>query len=372
MVLALARTMVRQGVNVAVFGQDDPWVKTDCVNTGFPLTTGKVVGPRSFGFSPELKKKLRTRLPVRAVIHSHGLWMYSGIAARKCALRGRSPLVVSPHGMLEPWALQHSRWKKRLAGWLFENRNLRQADCLHALCMAEAEHFRSHGLKNPIAIIPNGIDLDNQSQPPAEDALCKEFPEIQARRRVLFLSRLHPKKGLSALVQAWRQLAPDFKDWCLLIAGSGQPAYEQELKKRVKDEGLANDIFFLGPVYGESKRQALVAADVFVLPSFSEGFSMAILEAAAAGLPVLLTRECNFPELAGAGAAIEISPEAGAIESGLRQVFQLSDVQRDDMGRRGLQLVKQSYTWNHIAGQMCQVYAWLAGNAAMPGTVLLD
>jgi poly(glycerol-phosphate) alpha-glucosyltransferase len=371
-VRALAGTMTQQGVKAEVFGLDDPWVKEDFANNAFPLMTGKVLGPATLGFSPDLKRQLQRHLTPRAVIHSHGLWMHPGISARKCAVRNRSPLVVSPHGMLEPWALQNSRWKKQLAGWLFENKNLRTANCLHALCAAEAENFRRYGLKNPIAIIPNGVDMPevrgqrSEVRGPSTD---HHLPSSD-KKVLLFLSRLHPKKGLLNLLQAWKNMAPDFKDWQLLVAGGGEPAYEQELKAFSRGLILDQSVVFLGPLYGEEKKQILALADVFVLPSFSEGFSMAILEAAAAGLPVLLTGECNFPELSKANAAVEISPDSAGIESSLRQVLGLPEAQRNEMGRRGQVLVKQGYTWPLIARQMCQVYEWLLGSGPKPACVV--
>jgi glycosyltransferase involved in cell wall biosynthesis len=206
-------------------------------------------------------------------------------------------------------------------------------------------------------------------QPPDLGVLAGKFPGIKGRRCVLFLSRLHPKKGLANLLQAWGRLTHDFKDWCLLIAGSGQITYEQELKKTVIDNKLEHSVLFLGPLYGESKRQALGVANVFALPSFSEGFSMAILEAAAAGVPVLLTPECNFPELAGAGAAVEVAPEVATVEKGLRQLMVLDESERRKMGRLGLVLVRRSYTWPIITRQMCEVYEWLMGSAAKPSCV---
>jgi poly(glycerol-phosphate) alpha-glucosyltransferase len=255
---------------------------------------------------------------------------------------------------------------------MFENKNLREADCLHALCSAEAENFRRYGLKNPIAIISNGVGLNAFRPLPDCDAIAERFPKVKGRRRILFLSRLHPKKGLANLLDAWRNLSPRFTDWCLLVAGAGEPAYELELRTLVNNHALDKSVFFLGPVYGDEKKQALAAADIFVLPSFSEGFSVAILEAAAAGLPVLLTRECNFPELAKAGAAIETAPETSAIEAGLRQILELSEEQRKGMGRRGRELVRQFYTWPEIANQMRKVYEWLAGNGAIPESVKMN
>ena len=366
---ALARETNRQGFNASILCLKDQWTSNDCQPDHFDFATSEILGPKAFGYSPELKRKLLAFAPSPKIIHSHGLWMYPGLAARTSAARTGARLLISPHGMLEPWALNHSRWKKRLVASLFENQNLRKADCLHALCLAEAANFRRYGLKNPIAVIPNGVDLDISAPP--NGAIFEKFPDIKGRRRILFLSRLHPKKGLSNLLQAWRSVAPKFKEWQLLIAGAGEPAYEWQLKMSAQDLIADKRLVFLGALYGNDKTQILAAADFFVLPSFSEGFSMAILEAAAAGLPVLMTHECNFPELACSNGAIEISPELPALESGLRQILDLPDEQRKAMGRCGRDLVNKSYTWPVVAEQMCQVYRWLAENAAMPETVTI-
>ena len=367
-VWALARETSRRGFPCSIHGLKDQWTDQDCTGNHVPVVAGRIWGPKAIGFSPGLTAQLRAHIRPGGIIHSHGLWMHPGTAARKCAVKGRYPLVISPHGMLEPWALEHSRLKKKIAAWLFEDRNLREADCLHALCEAEADHFRRYGLKNPIAIIPNGVDMPEIENPPTTE-IVDRYPELAGRRCVLFLSRLHAKKGLVNLLQAWQAVAGDCKDWRLLIAGAGQPAYEMELKARVKEYALEKSVLFLGPLQGRDKRQVLAAASAFVLPSFSEGFSVAILEAAAAGLPVLLTPECNFPELAKSGAAIEISPQATAVEQGLRQILKLSDAERKAMGQRGQDLVKQYYTWPAIAVRMCRVYEWLAGNASRPDDV---
>jgi glycosyltransferase involved in cell wall biosynthesis len=368
-VWALAHTMSRCGFNASVLGLNDQWVASDCIADGFEFAAVDVVGPKSFGYAPALSRQMAARLGNGGVVHSHGLWMYPGFAARRHALGHTCPLVVSPHGMLEPWALNNARWKKQLVARLFENSNLQHAACLHALCVAEAENFRRYGLKNPIAIIANGVDADEFQFQSENGALAGQFPGVNGRRCVLFLSRLHPKKGLDNLLRAWARLVHDFNDWCLLIAGGGQPSYEQELKNAVIDQGLEQSVLFLGPLYGASKRQALAAASVFALPSFSEGFSVAILEAAATGIPVLLTPECNFPELAGAGAGIEVAPEAASVEKGLRQLFELDEPERRKMGRLGLELVRKSYTWPVIGAQMCQVYEWLLGRAPKPACV---
>jgi len=366
---ALASETNQRGFACSVFGLRDQWTDADCARYQLPLAVGNVVGPKALGYSPGLVKQLNAQLSSGGIVHSHGLWMHPGLAARQCAHKTGCRLVISPHGMLEPWALNNSRFKKRLVAKLFENKNLVEADCLHALCTAEAENFRRYGLKNPIAVIPNGVSVDELVPPATTKPMEEKFPELKGRRRILFLSRLHPKKGLENLLEVWRRLSQEFTDWCLVIAGSGEPAYEQQLRHFASGHGLQTNVIFSGPLYGGEKKQILAMANIFALPSFSEGFSVAILEAAAAGLPVLLTRECNFSELAGAGAALEVAPEVLSIEKGLRHLIGLTDEQRKDMGRRAAELVNKSYTWPTIAAKMCRVYQWLGGQAEKPDTV---
>lgn len=368
---ALARESRRLGLAVEVAGLQDEFLSADALPAGVTLLAGHVAGPRGLGYSTGLRRLVGDRPRPGGIIHSHGLWMYPGLLARQRSEKSRCPLMLSPHGMLEPWALKRSRLKKRLAAHFFEGRNLHFAHCLHALCVPEAENFRRYGLRNPIAIIPNGVDLAEGDPMPDYDAVTQWVPEAKGKQRVLFLSRLHPKKGLPNLLRAWQRLAERFGGWFLLIAGPEEAGHEAELKLLASELGLARSVKFLGPVYGGEKRQLLAGADVFVLPSFSEGFSMAILEAAAAGLPVLLTDQCNFHELAAAGGAVEVSPDQAAVEAGLKRLLELSEAQRIDMGRRGMDLVSGSYTWPAIARQMLQVYEWLLGAGPVPGTVKL-
>jgi poly(glycerol-phosphate) alpha-glucosyltransferase len=330
------------------------------------------LGPGAFGYSPDFRRLAKADSTAWQIVHTHGLWMYPGAAARQIARAAKCPLVISPHGMLEPWAINNSRWKKKIAGWLFESRNLRSASCLHALCMPEADNIRRYGLKSPIAIIPNGVMLDEIHPLPDHDAIVNWSPGTRGKRRVLFLSRLHPKKGLANLLNAWARLQNDFQDWVLAIAGSGARDYEEELRKLAASLGIEKSTFFLGAVYGERKREALSAADLFVLPSFSEGLSMATLEASAAGLAVLQTKECHFQQLTNAGAAIEVPATAAGVETGLRHLLDMSSEQRRAMGEKGLALVKGSYTWTKIAAQMIGLYQWLRHQGPLPEFIRMN
>ena len=369
---SLAQNTQALGSESMVTGLKDEFFETDCRSRSVQVIAGKVRGPRAVGYSPELGRLMGSQIRSTDVVHSHGLWMYPGALAFQLSQRTGCKRVVSPHGMLEPWALQNSRWKKRTAGWLFEKRNLRTADCLHALCHAEADNFRNYGLPNPIAVIPNGVDL-KKSRPSREKQTCvHEHPEMKGRQLLLFLSRIHPKKGLTHLLRAWASLRLQDRNWSLIVAGPDESSHESELRELASSLGISRHTLFTGPVYGEEKDRLLCAADAFVLPSLSEGFSMAVLEAAAAGLPVLLTKECNFPELAAAGAAIETPAGAPGVAAGLARFTELSEAQRNSMGTRGFELVRDSYAWPAIAKEMLRVYDWLAETGPQPACIRLD
>jgi poly(glycerol-phosphate) alpha-glucosyltransferase len=368
---ALVAEYRQRQLDCVVAGLADPTGALPAFPADWPVLAGRIMGPAAFGYSPELARHLRERVQKDSVIHAHGLWMYPGRLARKLSETVGAIQIISPHGMLEPWALQNSWWKKRLAARAFENQNLRTASCLHALCRPEADNIRRYGLNNPIAVIPNGVDLTSFANLPPRAALESRFSALKDRRWMLFLSRLHPKKGLPHLLKAWSQIASQFPDWLLVVAGPGELNHEVELKQLAADSGLASCVCFTGALHGVEKLAALGGAELFLLPSFSEGFSMAVLEAAAAGLPVMLTPQCNFPELAKAGGAVEVSPDAAGCEAGLRELLALPDSERHAMGQRGRALVGRSYTWSRNADQMLGVHRWLIEGGSPPPCVHL-
>ena len=197
---SLAGQTQKLGVQTIVGGLTDNNSEIDSADASGKVITGEVLGPRALGFSPQLRRTLNREVCSSDVVHVHGLWMYPGVLAAGLSRRKGCKRVVSPHGMLEPWALKHSAIKKRFAGWCFERRNLRTADCLHALCAREAQNFRNYGLANPIAIIPNGVNLNGHPAAGENDHVLREYPELSDRKIILFLSRVHPKKGLPDLL----------------------------------------------------------------------------------------------------------------------------------------------------------------------------
>jgi glycosyltransferase involved in cell wall biosynthesis len=360
---ALQREQLRLGWDVKVAGllEANENTQSDCA--------GRILGPASFGFSPELRRAIAGQKTQPSLVHTHGLWMYPGLLARQYADRAKVPRIVSPHGMLELWALKNSRWKKQLAAWGFERRNLESAACLQASCHSEAMAIRAYGLKNPIAIIPNGIDL------PDSDVV--EQPKLPVgrptERNLLYLGRIHPKKGLGNLLKAWERVQKDSpiraQNWLLRIVGWDQGGHEQELRELVSHSRLDASVRFLGPRFGEAKCALFTQADAFVLPSFSEGLPIAVLEAWSYGKPVLITPECHLPEGYDCGAALKIEPAVSSIAQGLQNLFEMCDSERAEMGACGRRLVAERFTWPKIAGDLRAVYEWAMGGGRPPGCV---
>ena len=333
--------------------------------TAFAIKRAPTRDRSGFGFSPQLGSLVwRSDADI---LHSHGLWMWSDRVAANVARAAGKPHVISPHGMLEPWAMANSALKKRAMWRLFQGRALHEAHCLHALCEAEMKEMRNLGLRNPIAVVPNGVNLAEFADLPAPDAFETAFPALKARRVLLFMARLHPKKGLVPLLQAWKNVAPTFADWTLVIAGPDEGGHRAELESLVAEHRLENAVLFAGMLDGATKKAALARAEAFVLPSFSEGFSIAILEAMACRLPILLTPGCHFFDAVKSGAALEARPDSDSLGESLRQLLGESDEARAQMGQRGRRLIEQKYTWERVATAWKELYAWCARPQTAPG-----
>lgn len=352
----------RRGSMVSVFGLSDEHIDQDRESwRPVAVSVFQQRGYKPFGYAPELLPALRSAAP--DVLHNHGLWMYPSVASVTWSKLTHRPYIISVHGMLDPWAVTHSYWKKKLASLLYEHRHLTHAACLHALCSAEADAIRRYGLSNPLCLIPFGIDLP----------LLALAGSTRHEKVLLFLGRLHPKKGLMNLLMAWQRLQhdrmPETTGWELWIAGWDQGNHEQALRTYSREHGLDSSVRFLGPKFGEDKDTLLRSVGAFVLPSFSEGLPVSVLEAWAYGLPVVMTKECNLPQGFSSGAAICIDTSASGIARGLSDLMALSSKDRTAMGMCGRQLVGQQFSWSSYVDHMSSVYAWLGGAGPRPDCV---
>jgi poly(glycerol-phosphate) alpha-glucosyltransferase len=270
--------------------------------------------------------------------------------------------------MLDPWAIKNSRWKKVPAGWLYQNSHLRSAACIRALGVSEVQSIRDYGLSNPICILPNGIDL--------RDILPVDNHADRELKTLLYLGRIHPKKGLQNLLPAWKLLQgrnrQAAKRWELAIAGWDQSGHGDRLRVLARDLGLSGSVRFLGPRFGPDKAAAYNSAEAFILPSFSEGLPMTVLEAWAYALPVIMTPYCNLPEGFENGAGIKIDPEITSIVHSLETLVSMSDVERQAMGSKGRKLVEERFSWPRIGEEMRLVYEWTLGGGPPPACVVTD
>jgi len=303
------------------------------------------------------------------VVHLHGLWQAQTRRGARTALAARVPYLVAAHGMTEPWALRHKRWKKRIYLALVEARNLRRASCLHALSRPEIGHLRSIAPWTPICFVPNGVEVALYDNLPARSVLEAEHPELHGKFVLLFFGRVHVKKGLDLLADALGRVATDHPELHLVVAGNDDGAWPA-FRDRMAQLGLTSRLTYLGHVSGERARQVWATADAFILPSYSEGFSIAILEALACRLPSLITTACHFPEAGTAGGAIVVTPDADAVTQGLRDLLDRSHQERLLLGQNGRRLVEDHFTWDRQAERLAAVYAWLTGGGTPPDVVI--
>lgn len=304
------------------------------------------------------------------LVHIHGLWQSHLRQGARVARMSQVPYMITAHGMAEPWALRHKKWKKRLYLALVERRNLTQAACLHALSRPEVEHLRALAPTVPIAFIPNGVDLELFKALPPRADLEREYPELQGKFILLFFGRLHVKKGLDLLAKALKATVRKFPRLHLLIAGTDDGAWKS-FSTEVSTAGLNNCVSYIGHVSSHQSLKVWAAADAFILPSYSEGFSMAILEALASTLPCLITSACHFPELSQAQGAIVVEPTENGVSQGLERLLKMPSYERDQMARNGRQLVEMYYTWERQARSLTSVYQWLRGKGERPSCIIL-
>lgn len=293
------------------------------------------------------------------VLQVHGIWTGHCKATLSFASKYRKPVIVSAHGMLDEWALRHKRWKKAPYSALVERPNLGRATCLRALTKVEAENYRAFGLKLPVAVIPNGVDAPDDASP---REFLRQFPHLEHKKIVMFLGRLHKKKGVDLLVEAWDMVSGKLPGSHLVIAGPDKGA----LGPLARDNArlAAKSITLTGLLTGSMKWSALSAATAFALPSFSEGLSMATLEALWMGIPVLITRECNFREIEDLECTFLVEPTVPSIAEGLAGMLGRSSAELRARGGSGSKFIRASYGWPHVGQQMADVYDWMLGGAA--------
>ncbi len=309
-------------------------------------------GPEKAFYSLELKRAAQSLVEASEIVHGHGFYVGTNWFLGREARRQNKPLVYHVQGFLDPWILARSRGKKRLANYLFERANFRHASLWRACSKKEEQQIRDYGITAPVIVLPNGVALPPERSVGEIEELISEFPK-RRNHRAIFLSRIHKKKGLDLLIQAWAELPKEVtSDWELLLFGPDEGGYATEVSEWIEESDLGDSVRLMGGVTGKSKEAAFRSADLFVLPSYSEGFPMAVLEAASYGLPVVQTNECNFPELSAAGGAWECPPKIADLKGIMREALACNESERIKRGEAGRRLVAENYEWTSIAKRL--------------------
>lgn len=300
------------------------------------------------------------------IIHNQMIWnpIYHTIAriARKYGI----PYLTTPRGTLEPWAYSGQglvkSFKKKLAMLLYQKKDLECASCILTTADMERMHLRQLGIQAPITVIPNGIEF--------ESFPCRSAYDFNiVKNQVLFLSRIHPKKGIEILINAWENIHNDYPDWNIVIVGNGDIDYIESLKRLVIDKGLSSSIKILPPVYDNEKIRLYRESSVFCLPTYSENFGMVIAEALSCGLPVITTKGTPWEMLETSQSGWWINLSQTNLENTMRTAISCRKDKLFEMGQRGSQMVKENFDYIEVANKLKSVYDWILGLSNRPDSV---
>lgn len=319
---------------------------------------------------------LRQNVKQFDLVHIHALFSFSSTAAARAAQRARVPYIIRPLGVLNRWGMENRRQIiKALSFRFIENPSLRHASAIHYTSLAEQREAENTGAIGPAAVIPLGIDTDEFQHLPSPERFLEKHPSARSKKLVLFLSRLDAKKGLDLLLDSWAEiqkqggesrergdnLARQFANWLLVIAGGGEATFERELKQRAERLGIAEHLLWPGFLAGADKLAALASATVYVLPSYSENFGIALVEALAAGLPCITTTGVAVSEdMAAAKAGLVVTPEKTALTKALLKLM-MDEPLRAELGANARHLAKSRFSLPAMGGSLESLYLRITG-----------
>jgi glycosyltransferase involved in cell wall biosynthesis len=358
---ALSHHVSMLGHQVQVFGlRDAAWNRYGNTHwNGAAVTAFPVLGPPALGYAPAMEKALVDWNP--DVVHLHGVWMHPSRSVLRWAKRTHQPYIISAHGMLSELALSYSPKKKYLAKLLYQSATFRTAAALHATSVFEQEEIYRFGIRQPVAVVPHGIDIPDRIPTHNE-------PET---RTLLYLGRIHPVKRLTDLVLAWSHLENDSPKWRLRIVGPDELGEADKLRRMIESAGLKR-VSIEAPLYGAEKQLAYSQADLFVLPTGSENFAMTVAESLASAVPVICTKGAPWAGLEDHGCGWWTDIGAEPIEKALREAMALSPDALHAMGLCGRAWMERDFSWAQVARQMEQAYLWLLGKGEKPACVRLN
>ncbi len=373
----LNKSLVKMGVSVTVYATNASLDGKVSVNEEVDVDGVKVIyfcfakfleflGKSGWQFSWQMTKALRKDLKKFDLVHIHAIWNYpAAMAAYYCRLFDK-PYIISPRGTLYPYTIGKSSWKKWPYYQMVMKRCITGATIVHYTTEDEAERCHPFlGLKNSAVIISNGIDISKYNDLPAKENLSERYPILKGKKVVLFLGRIHWIKGLDILSKAYGKLARQRKDVHLLIVGFGEEGYEKKVRRWLEEEGVSKQVTFTGMLRGKEKLEVLAGSDLFVLPSYSENFGMAVVEAIACGLPIVISNRVGiYKEVARSKAGMIIETDAEQLAEAMANLLDDPDTCKE-MGENGLKLVKERFCLDKVAERMIDVYKGILNNKVL-------
>lgn len=308
------------------------------------------------GVSRAMRAALDSAAAGGAVLHTHGLWLMPNVYPAWSIARHGGALVISPRGMLGPAALRFSRHRKMAFWKLLQCRAVARAWCLHATSEQERQEIHAFGVTRPVALVPNGIDVASERDIVANRAVI----DAGVPRTLLHLGRIHPKKGIDSLIEAWARVAPRHPNWRLRIVGPSEIGHGEALRLQAAARG-AQRITFEDGLYGADKLAAYRQADLFVLPTLNENFGLVVAEALANGTPVISTRGAPWRGLEENRCGWWIDHGADPLAATLDQAMAMPRDTLHEMGARGRNWMAAEFSWDRVAADMERVYRWCAG-----------
>lgn len=316
--------------------------------------------------SSELKNALKNKS--FDIVHQHSLWTSQSLITSILRKNG-SKTCIAPHGTLSEFALEKSKLKKEIALSLFERKNLSKSQALHATSEYEIEDFRRMGFKNPIAYIENGIGSKTFQEKGNGDFFKSKYNLPKDKKVLLYLSRITPKKGLDMLLPAISELENKFNDWVLIIVGNDEFNYQKEVENMIKILNLENKVFIIEPQFGSAKFDVFEASDFFILPSYSEGSPMVVVDALAYGLPVITTKSSSWKDLNDFKAGFWVGIDKEEIKSGLNGMINLSLQELTEYSENAKNMIKEKYLWDEISKKTLEMYEWLNFGGIKPNFI---
>lgn len=355
----LCRTMTSSGQDIRLAALEWAQIETP---PNYLTTFSLGLGPRNLGRSPKMKRWLISEVNAGSVdiIHNHGLWMMPNVYSGNACSKSKCLLMVSPHGAMSSWALGRSAIVKTIFWKLLQGPAVRNATCFHATSESEYEDIRRLGFKQPVCIIPCGVNM----QP-------LEKGQDGQRKQLLFLGRIHPIKGVDILLHAWKAVEHKFPEWDLHVVGPDNGGYLLEMRELAEKLRL-NRIIFRGSLFGEEKLQAYKDASLYVLPTHSENFGITVAEALAAGTPAIVTRGAPWAGLEEYGAGWWIDTGVAPLVACLEQALATSPQRLQAMGRIGHEWMNCDFSWSAISEQFTLTYQWLHQGSECPAWVKVN